>query len=146
MARQAKRILFVSHTAEITGPAHSLYALLRQIKDKYEVAVVIPEDGPLCEWLARDGVPVHILSEQRARGITRMVALLRREDFDLVYGNNPSTYARNALIAARLLGRPFIWHFRSIKWHWGWREGIFLRGASRVIAVSQACAEPLLRF
>lgn len=86
------------------------------------------------------------IPDLHTQGISKMVGLLTREKVDLVYGNNPSTYARNTLLAARLLGLPYIWHFRSVKWHWGWREGIFLRLASRIIAVSQACADPLARF
>ena len=146
MNQPQKRILFVSHTAEITGPTHSLQALLPYLKEQYAVAVVSPEEGPLTEWLARQEIPAHILPDQRPTAIARLTALVRRGQFDLVYANNPSTYARNGLIAARLLGKPAVWHFRSIKWHWDWREGIFLRLANRVIAVSQACAQPLLRF
>ncbi len=146
MVRQKKRILFVSHTAEITGPAHSLAAMLAYLKDRYETAVLVSEEGPLCEWLRQEGIPAYILADQKRRGITRIITLLRQLKPDLVYGNNPNTFARNALVAARLLGRPYVWHFRSVKWHWGWREGIFLRWADRVIAVSRATALPLQRF
>lgn len=141
-----KRILFVSHTAEITGPTHSLQALLPYLRAHYAVAVVTPEDGPLTEWLARQEIPAHVLPDLRPTGIAKLIALVRRERIDLVYANNPSTFSRNGLIAARLQGKPAVWHFRSIKWHWDWREGVYLRLASRVIAVSQACAQPLLRF
>lgn len=146
MINGRRRILFVSHTAEITGPTNSLMALLPYLKGRYDLAVLAPEEGPLMDWLEDHAIPAHVISEKRSIGTRNMLALLKREKYHLIYGNNPGTYTRNALIAARLTKLPSIWHFRSIKWHWDWREGIFLRLANRVIAVSQACAEPLTRF
>lgn len=141
-----KRVLFVSHTAGVTGPTQSLIALLPYLRGRYDVAVLTPEDGPLSGWLAEQGIPAYLIPDRGARAIPAVTGLLRRQKIDLVYGNNPNSYARNALVAARLAARPAVWHFRSVKWHWGWREGVFLRLANRVIAVSRACAEPLERF
>ena len=75
-----------------------------------------------------------------------MIRLIKREQCDLVYGNNASGRSRDALIASRLTGRPFVWHFREIKWHWGWGRGLSVRWADAVVAVSHACAESVRRF
>lgn len=144
--RKRPRILFVNHTAGISGPTHSLMAVLPFMKRKYDVGVFLHEEGHLSKWLAEQGIPVFIIPEISLSSILKVYRLLRREKFDLVYGNNPSGYSRRAILAAWLAHVPFIWHFRGVKWHWGWRKGIFLRLVNRVVAVSESCAQSLDRF
>ena len=146
MARASARILFVNHTAEIGGPSHSLLMLVRHLRDRYDISVLLPEDGALCELLSQDGVDYFIIPSLRAKTVYRIFQLLRREGFDLVYGNSPSGCSRNAMLAAKLARIPFIWHFRSMKWNLTWRQAFFLRWADAVVTVSKASAEPLKRF
>jgi len=146
MARASARILFVHHTAEIIGPSNSLLMLLRHLRDRYDTAVLLPEDGAHCELLEKEGIEYFIIPTLRARTIPKIFRLISREGFDLIYGNSPSGCARNAMLAAKLARKPFIWHFRSVKWHWTWRKLFFLRWADELVAVSQACAEPLKRY
>lgn len=140
------RILFVNHTAAISGPTNSLLMLLRYLPDRFQVAVLLPESGSICRLLDDAGHSYFIIPSLSFRTIPNIWALIHREGFDLVYGNNPGTGARNALLATSLASKPFIWHFRGIKWHWGWRRGLFLRRAAAVVAVSHACAQSLARF
>jgi glycosyltransferase involved in cell wall biosynthesis len=146
MAEARARILFVAHTAEIGGPTHSLMMLLQHLRDRYQVAVLLPERGPLRDWLVDAGIAVFMIPGLRVETVFRIYRLIRREQFDLVYGNNPNNSARNSLLAAKLAGKPFIWHFRGMKWHWGWYSGVFLRWADKIVAVSHACAQSLARF
>ncbi len=141
-----KRILFVNHSAQLSGPAHSLMMLLPYLRRRYEAAVLLDEPGFLSEWLAREGVPVFFLPEQGARSLLALRSLIRRERIALVYGNNPGSASRRAILAGRLAGARSVWHFRGVKWHWGWRKGAFLRLADRVVAVSGASARSLARF
>lgn len=146
MSETRPRILFVNHTAQISGPSHSLLHLIPYLRRRYELALLLPESGPLSERMAQEQIPAFIIPGLRISTLGSIYSLLRREKFNLVYGNNPSSCSRNALIASRLACIPFIWHFRGIKNHWGWKKGIYLRAADRVVAVSQACAQPLYRF
>jgi glycosyltransferase involved in cell wall biosynthesis len=138
--------LFVNHTAGISGPTHSLMMLVPYIRQHYDIGVFLHEEGYLSEWLKKEGIPVFLISELHLRSVYTIYQLLRKERFDLVYGNNPSSYSRRALLAARLAGIPYVWHFRGVKWHWTWRKGIFLKLVNRVVAVSNACAQSLARF
>lgn len=140
------RILFVNYTAGISGPTHSLMAVLPFLKHKYEVSVFLHEEGFLSHWLAEQHIPTFIIPDLSLASVFKIYRLLRREKIDLVYGNNPSGTSRKAILASWLAGIPFIWHFRGVKWHWGWRKGIFLRLVNRVVAVSEACAQSLDRF
>lgn len=141
-----RRILFVNYTAGTSGPTHSLEMMLAYLRRHYDVAVVLPETGPLTDWLRRENIPTFFTSGMGKKSIWEFYQLQRREGVDLVYGNNPSTYSRNAMLAAHANQLPFIWHFRGVKWHWGWKKGIFLRWAQRVVAVSNAAAKSIARF
>lgn len=141
-----RSILFIAHTAGVSGPTHSLRHLVRGMQGRYRMGVLAPGQGPLTEMLRPLGVEVHVMPHRRFTSVARIMGLIRRERYDLVYGNNPSRISRNALIAAKATGRPFIWHFRGMKHHWGWKRGVFLRWADRIVAVSAACAQPLRRF
>lgn len=146
MEKKLPRILFVTHTASIGGPSNSLFMLTRYLKSCYDLAVLLPESGPLDEILAKEGVQTYIIPGLNKESILKVYKLIREKQFDLVYGNTPSACSRNAMLAARMARKPFIWHFRSIKRHWDWQDGFFLRWADDVIAVSTACAESIRRF
>jgi glycosyltransferase involved in cell wall biosynthesis len=139
-------VLFISHSAEISGPTHSLCLLASELHTRYRVGVLAPERGPLSDMLEPVGVQYHVLPHVGVRSVPAIARIVRALRYDLVYGNNPSRISRNALVAAKLTGRSFVWHFRGMKQHWGWKRGVFLRWADGVVAVSEACAEPLRRF
>lgn len=146
VTKASVRLLFVAHTASLGGPAFSLLMLVRYLRHWYKVAVLLPEDGALCQLLADEGIAYFVIPGLGTKSIYHIFRLVRREGVDLVYGNNPSSCSRNALLAAKLARKPFIWHFRGVKWHWGRRQGFAVDWADGVVAVSQSCAESIRRF
>ena len=51
------RVLFVSHETTLSGAPIQLVHLVRWLKKAgWEVAVVAPDEGPISEMLARDGI------------------------------------------------------------------------------------------
>ncbi len=141
-----KRILFVSHTGDWTGPTNSLLLLLRHLRRDYHVAVVLRGSGLFCEALAREQVQFFRLPSLNKRSVPALVELIKREGFHLVYGNSTSTCSQTALIAAKLVGVPFICHVRGMGWGKSWRDLGFLKIADAAIAVSDACAQSVARF
>ena len=140
MAGRQPAILFVSYTSEWTGPTRDLMLLLRHLKDRFGVAVVLPEHGDFSQTLPREGVPVVSFPSLDRRRIPALYRLIIDGGYDLVYGNNTSGSSRNALLAARLARVPFICHVRGMGQPGQWRKYWFLRLAHAVIAVSAACA------
>jgi glycosyltransferase involved in cell wall biosynthesis len=138
------RILFVSHMSDLGGPPYSLLRLLKYISKQHDVAVAAPGSGQLFEALEQMAIPSY---QAGPHGLTRrsipwLSRLILRQRFDLVYGNSYSSGSRNALIAAKLTGRPFIWHIREIiKDETNRRMSYALRWADLIIAVSQASAQ-----
>jgi L-malate glycosyltransferase len=140
------RILFVSYTAEWTGPTNSLLLLVRHLRHRFEIAVVMPGRGVLQERLAAEGIRSHTVPSLGKTAIPTLIRLIRDERIDLVYGNDASGASRNALIAARLRRVPFICHVRAMTSPGDWRGRGFLRFADAAIAVSDACARSHARF
>lgn len=134
------KILFVNHTSSLGGPSYSLLKLLKYLHQDYQLAVVAPGNGELFEKLEKMGVLGYRADSSglTARSIPWLFRLVRNGDFDLVYGNNYSSGPRNALVAAKLCGKPFIWHIREMLRDTHWKTSAFLRFADAIIAVSQA--------
>lgn len=137
------RILFISHTAEWTGPTHSLLLLLRHLAARFEPTVLLPGRGPFSEQLNEAGIRAVSLPNLGRRQLPVIRRVIARGGFDLVYGNNTSRGCRNALISAKLAGVPFVCHVRGMGKRAEWRKLGFLRFADAVIAVSEACARSI---
>jgi len=137
------RVLFVSYTADWTGPTNSLLLLLTYLRNRYDVAVLLPGQGLFSEALTREQIPFFSLPDLTKRSIPAIFRLIRRERFDLVYGNSTHGSSRNALIAAKLAGVPFICHVRAMATGRPWLSSLFLNFADAVVTVSQACADSL---
>ncbi len=140
------RVLFVSYTADWTGPTNSLWLLLGYLREQYDVAVLLPGHGLFSDKLTEAGIPFHSLPALNRQAIPAMWRLIRSGQFDVVYGNSTHGSSRNALIAAKLARVPVIVHVREMGWGKTWRQMGFLRLADSVVAVSQACAESIKRF
>ena len=141
----AKRILFVSYTADWVGPTNSLLLLLKYLQHRYDVAVMMPGEGEFSNTLEQEGIPFFNISMTKW-SIPAIIRLFRQEQFDLIYGNNNSSCSRNAFIAAKTTHIPYIGHIREMGWNHTWKTMGYLRFAHGVIAVSQACADSIKRF
>jgi L-malate glycosyltransferase len=136
--RDVPRLLFISATSEWTGPANSLLLLVRHLAPSFDVEVVMPGAGAFTDRLAEENVRTHTLPSLDKMAILPLTRLM--PPFDLVYGNETSGAARNALIAAKIRRLPFICHLRSMGRPGDWRGRGFLRFVDAAVAVSQACA------
>jgi len=134
------------YTAEIAGPANSLLLLLDEIEPDYQSSLLLPQEGPLCIELKKRGIQYHVVPKMNMRTIPQIWHVIRSNHIDLVYGNNPSGRIRNSLIAAKLAGKPVIWHFRIQQKAISWRHRIVLGLADAVIAVSEGVAESIYKF
>ena len=144
--RPRRKVLFVSHNAEWTGPTNSLLLLLKHLRARCDIAVLLTGQGRFSDLLAAEHIPFFSFPSLSSWSIPAMVRLIRRERFDLVYGNNTSGSSRNAFIAAKLSGVTFICHVRGMGSGWSWRARGFLRFADAVVAVSEACGSSISRF
>lgn len=141
-----ERILFVSHTADRTGPTNSLLLLLNHLRDRYDVAVLLPQKGLFSDDLVAEDIPFFSFSDLRKWSIPSVFHLIRSKRFALVYGNTTHGSSRNALIAAKLARIPFICHIREMGWNKSWRKIGFLKFVDGAVAVSNACGASIAAF
>ena len=126
-------------------------------QSRYEPLLVVHEEGPLTEYLgARDipfellplpayagGVPTVVaIATGMLRNLPRLARFMRRHRIDLVHGND---FRMNLTwsAAAKLTGRPFVWHQRAMPYSSSprWRAIDLL--ADHVIHISEAVAEAM---
>jgi glycosyltransferase involved in cell wall biosynthesis len=143
------RILYVSHTAEISGGERSLLDLLGALDGHVQAAVATPE-GPLSAALRMRGVPVraipgtagslkpHPLHTPRtvgelARAVWNLRRIAHREGVDLVHANSIRA-GIVAATAARMGAPPAVVHVRDVLPH------ALLARASRMVIGKGASA------
>ena len=141
-----KRILFVSHTADWTGPTNSLLLLLTHLRRRYEVAVLLAGQGLFTDALSDEQIPCFNFAALNKRAVPAIIGLIKRESFDLVYANNTSRISRNSVIAARLARVPSICHARGMGSDKSWWQLGYLRLCDVVIAISKACGSSVAKF
>ena len=131
------RVLFVDHTAQLGGGEIALRNLLNSLKtNRVHITVLLLAEGALADQLISAGHSVHILplssriAESRKESVDwkfllrvrelfsmvpfvwRLVQFIRRMDVDLVHTNSLKSHLLAGL-AARLAGRPLVWHLRD---------------------------------
>lgn len=150
------RVLAVIEALTVTGPAKNLIGFARRARPRIELIVATyrrpsVKDTGLLPALADAGIPVRLIDESSMgdpRAITRLRALIRTEQPDLVQTHNTKSH-----FFLRLMGRT-----RQVPWiafHHGFTNkgrkdrlhnhiaSWAIRGADRVVAVCGAFARDL---
>ncbi len=128
------RILFISHSGELYGAERSLLTLVRGLQrlDRYEILVIVPDEGPLSLALDEEDIPFRIIPFMRWIGfryhavaryyrrirnrflIGRLVREAERWMPDVIYTNTIATPV-GAMLTEKLSRRPVhIWHAREL--------------------------------
>jgi glycosyltransferase involved in cell wall biosynthesis len=155
-------VLYLQSTSEIGGSDVSLLRIVEGLdKSRFQPAVALPSDGPLVEKLRQQGCDVFIVDQMikltTRRGyfywlryfanypqaVWKIRGLIAREHVDLVHTN--TLHNLYGLPAAKLAGRPHVWHVREIVLQSKWVRSVELflarRFSDRVIVTSDAVGE-----
>lgn len=125
------RVLFVNSSARLYGADKSLLDIVATLdRTVFDPLVLVPEEGPLVVALERLAVkticrpfphaerrnfkplPLFRFAVQLARSVAQTAKLIRDEKIALVHSNTSACLA--SAIAARLTGRPHVWHIREL--------------------------------
>ena len=159
------KVLFVNSSAELFGGAEQSLLLLVQAarRDGFDCEVVLPYPGPLAGHLTAMGVRVHILAlgvlrtrrELRSpKAIIRLLQIplaairlsriIHSSQVDIVHSNTCVVVA--GALAAKLQGKPHIWHVREILAGPLWKilRLLLLRLSDRIVCISSAVERTLL--
>ncbi len=130
LAEAPRRVLYVQPNNEVGGSDIALLRLVAALdRRRYAPMVVLPREGPLSPLLRQVGAELRYVTMRQLRtvpspsyqlaylaGLAPTVARLRRlielEDIALVHTN--SLYSLYGAWAARLAGRPHVWHLREL--------------------------------
>jgi glycosyltransferase involved in cell wall biosynthesis len=162
-ATRNQRILSVQPVCDGGGSEHALIGMIRELTAAgWECHVAVPGPARLASEYAAAGARLHVLPMRHlttsggmgrwaayaggwAPAVLRLGRLARRLDAAVVHSNSLHTWYGWA--AARLAGRPHVWHAREIVFQSSAALGVerFLTRhfADRVIAISTAVAAQL---
>jgi glycosyltransferase involved in cell wall biosynthesis len=122
------RVLYVSHTAAVSGAEHSLLVILRAGAGRIAAVLACPE-GELATAARRAGVPVHVIPGtdlsarlhpwhtaagvvRAARSAWRIRAIARAAGADVIHANTPRAALLSLLARGRDGARPVV-HLRD---------------------------------
>jgi glycosyltransferase involved in cell wall biosynthesis len=154
-----KRILFLEYFPFIAGGQNVLLSIIKNLRDKYDIEVLIFNRGEIEEKLKDLRIKCHhIQAPQKVKyryfweffsfnGLVKQ--FLSRGDYDLVYS---SGYFATKLIspAIKQLKIPLVWHKHQIieKWYFSYLASQvrhFSKFACKIICVSEASKRSLQR-
>jgi glycosyltransferase involved in cell wall biosynthesis len=126
-----KKVLFVSHSAELNGAELWLLDVLRRIdRSQYRPMLALPENGPLAVRALEAGIAAAVVPmawDLTARGrvwrqpfarvwnrraVARIAALAAHDGADLVFSNSAAMFS--GARAALRLGLPHVWAIHEI--------------------------------
>lgn len=133
--RPAHRVVFIDHIARLSGGEIALVRLIEATADRVSAHVILGEEGPLVDRLQDAGANVEVLQMPQslrdirkdhitprqlpwrtATGLPRYIWTLSRRlrelRPDLVHTNSLKAAVYGG-IAAKLAGRPLVWHVRD---------------------------------
>lgn len=156
------RILIVHNSADLYGASRSLLRLARRLdRSRFELLVMLPEEGPLKPRLEESGVRVLVFPKLRVitrsmvrspeilpwlggflPSCVRMAKILKAEQIRIVHTN--TGVICSPALAAAIAGIPHVWHIRDWFQEFGalWKpySRYILRFSRRVLCVSQPIA------
>jgi len=127
----SKTLLFLESLSDVAGGQKVFLDLAKGLREKYNVAALLPGAGPLAAHLDQLGIRYHLAPMGNYSLVVKNFAdvwrygarlpfliwlvlrLIRAEKVDLVYANSARTFVWGTLAAA-LAGKPMIWHLHSI--------------------------------
>ena len=147
MCRSNARILFINNTSLMgAGTSQSLLLMLKYFQESFEIFVVSDRHSQeLTDALADYYIPHYGFRDRTVFFLPQLIFHILRHKIDLVYGNNLSGRSRVAFYAAKITGRPFIWHIReSVRDNDSRTKEVHF--ADAVISNSEDTAERLRKF
>lgn len=110
------RILFVSHSASLTGAPVSCFQLMTKLGESFTPVFATAEGGPILNRLRDRGIACHVLGEKGFLGaayVKAFMKILDAERIDLLHLNTLTPFSKYAGIAGFITRRPVVWVVRE---------------------------------
>ena len=146
-------LLFTTITGQmIGGGQRSLLLILEKLnKKRFKPFLICPSEGDFTDKAEKLGIETTIIKTRslkrlnffsNAATIFKLIKFIKQKNIDLIHTDAPrqTFYAG---IAARLAGKPLVWHVRVSDPEENFYDKFLLTLSSKVIAVSKAVRERL---
>lgn len=110
------RILFVSHSASLTGAPISCFNLITRLPEGYTPVYATKDRGPLIKQIVALGIPCYTVTKKGLLGIhyiSTFIDIIKREKIELIHLNTLTPFSKYAAIAGALMGLPIVWFIRE---------------------------------
>lgn len=110
------KILFVNHTASLTGAPISCLNIMTRIGNGFLPIFATKEEGPITEQLKELGITYYTLEEKGLLGfqyIANFIKIIKSEKIDILHLNTLTPFCKYAGIAGVLLRIPVVWFVRE---------------------------------
>lgn len=122
------------------GGQISLFYILRSLKDKFDIKVLVPYKCEFLYWLRNEKINIEIVP------LRNLFFKIRKEKPDIIHCNSATTkYSFFAVLSARILKIPFIWHNRTLD-SAGWKEQLIAKLSTNVVVISDVVARKFGKF
>lgn len=135
------KILYIDQPLNPPGGGQiSLFYLLKNIKEKYEVKIFIPYYCEYFEWLRKENINVKIVT------LRSLYSNIKNFSPDVIHCNSATTkYTFIAALSAKILKIPFIWHNRVTE-NAGFKEKLIAKLATKIVVISDAVKEKFNKY
>jgi glycosyltransferase involved in cell wall biosynthesis len=109
-------ILFVNHSASLTGATISCFQIMTRLGDGFRAVFATGESGPMLDRLGELGIMSRLLTEKGILGLKYILSfrrIIEDEKIDLLHLNTLTPICKYAAIAGRLKGVPNVWFVRE---------------------------------
>lgn len=110
------RILFVNHTASLTGAPISCLNTMTRLGNSFYPIFATKEEGPVTERLKELGITYYTLKKKGFLGfqyIANFIKIIKSEKIDILHLNTLTPFCKYAGIAGFLLRIPVVWFVRE---------------------------------
>lgn len=150
------RVLHLITTMPVGGAESLILTTIRELDSQAFTSVIccIQDKGPLGEETERQGIPVVALGRMQRKGFDRrvvgdLVSRIRRERIDVIHCHlhHAALYGRLAARRARIPSVVTVHNvYAKPKWHRRLLNRWLAKSTARVVAVSAAVGEDVLRY
>ena len=141
-----KKLLFIAnYGSKYGGAPTSLLHLISDIKNNYDISVMMPDNGELSDLLSHMNIKIEI-SKFRIRYIFGLAHKIYKGKYDLIYANGFHYRPILVLVISKLINIPFIWHIREVLDSKKNAQAKWIKYANLIIANSNATANSLSKI
>jgi glycosyltransferase involved in cell wall biosynthesis len=110
------KILFVNHTASLTGAPISCLNIMTRLGNGFLPIFATKEEGPVTKRLKELGITYYTLEKKGFLGfqyIANFIKIIKSEKIDILHLNTLTSFCKYAGIAGFLLRIPIVWFVRE---------------------------------